>query len=50
MTSMASALKQTYTPEKIKNMVYADRPLLALMPKMENFVGKNHVVPIIYGK
>lgn len=49
MTSMASALKQTYTPEKIKNMVYADRPLLALMPKMENFVGKNHVVPIIYG-
>lgn len=49
MTSMASALKQTYTPEKVKNMVYADNPLFALMPKMENFVGKNHVIPVIYG-
>lgn len=30
-------------------MVYRDNPLLALMPKMENFGGKNLPIPIIYG-
>jgi len=30
-------------------MVYADNPLLAMMPKMEDFGGKNLPIPIIYG-
>lgn len=49
MTSFAAALKQMYSPDKVKNMVYQDNPLLALLPKMENFVGENYVQPIIFG-
>ena len=41
MTSFASALKQHYTSDRVENMVYADNPLLALMPKYEQFGGKN---------
>lgn len=48
MTSFAAGLKQMYSPEKVKNLVYADHPLLALVPKMENFVGENYVQPIIH--
>lgn len=49
LTSFASALKQHYTNDRIENMVYSDNPLLALMPKMEQFGGKNLPIPIIYG-
>jgi len=49
MTSFASALKAHYTDERIYNMVYKDNALLALMPKMEQFGGKNLPIPIIYG-
>lgn len=49
MTSFNSALKAHYTDERIYNMVYRDNPLLALMPKMESFGGKNLPIPIIYG-
>lgn len=49
MTSFASALKAHYTDERIYNMVYKDNALLALMPKMESFGGKNLPIPIIYG-
>lgn len=48
-TSFAAALKQHYTADRVENMVYADNPLLALMPKMESFGGKNLPIPIIYG-
>jgi hypothetical protein len=41
LTSFASALKQHYTDDRVQNMVYKDNPLLALMPKMEQFGGKN---------
>jgi len=41
MTSFASALKQHYTSDRVENMVYRDNPLLAMVPKMENFGGKN---------
>ena len=50
LTSFASALKAHYTNDKVENMVYSENPLLALMPKMEDFGGKNLPVPIIYGK
>lgn len=48
MTSFAAGLKQMYSPEKVKNLVYTDHPLFALIPKMENFVGENYVLPIIH--
>jgi hypothetical protein len=49
MTSFDAALKQYYTDERIYNMVYSDNPLLAMLPKMEKFLGKNLPIPIIYG-
>lgn len=49
MTSFASALKVHYTSDKVENMVYPDNPLFALVPKMENFGGKNLPIPIYYG-
>lgn len=49
MTSFASALKVHYTADRIENMVYADNPLLAMLPKYEQFGGKNLPIPIIYG-
>lgn len=49
MTSFSSALKQHYTNDRIENMVYRDNPLLAMIPKMTDFGGKNLPIPIIYG-
>lgn len=49
MQSFAAALKQHYTSDRIENMVYADNPLLAMLPKMEQFGGKNLPIPIIFG-
>lgn len=49
LTAFDAALKQHYTSERVENMVYKENPLLALMPKYENFGGKNLPVPIIYG-
>ena len=49
LTSFAAALKQHYTSDMIENMVYKDNPLLALMPKYENFGGENLKLPIKYG-
>ncbi len=49
MTSFASALKVHYTSDRVENMVYKDNPFLAMVPKMEDFGGKNLPIPIIYG-
>jgi hypothetical protein len=49
MTSFQAALKQHYTSDRVENMVYADNPLLAMLPKYEQFGGKNLPIPIIYG-
>lgn len=49
LTSFDAALKQHYTNDRIENMVYKDNPLLALIPKYEQFGGRNLPVPIIYG-
>jgi hypothetical protein len=49
LTSFAAALKQHYTSDRIENMVYADNPLLAMLPKYEQFGGKNLPIPIIHG-
>lgn len=49
MTSFDAALKEHYTDDRVENMVYKDNPLLALMPKYEQFGGRNLRVPLIYG-
>lgn len=49
LTSFDAALKQHYTDERVENMVYADNPLLAMIPKYENFGGRNLPIPLIYG-
>lgn len=49
LTSFDAALKEYYTDDVVQDMVYKKNPLLALMPKMEEFYGKSLPVPIIYG-
>lgn len=49
LTSFQAALKTLYTDRKINDMVYKDNALLAIVPKMERFVGENYKVPLIYG-
>lgn len=49
MTSFDAALKQHYTDELVENLVYEDNPFLALIPKYEEFGGRNLPIPLIYG-
>lgn len=49
MTSFDAALKEHYTDDRVQDMVYKDNPLMALLPKMENFGGRNLPIPLIYG-
>lgn len=49
LTTFDAALKQHYTDDAVLDMVYKDNPLLALLPKMESFGGKNLPVPLIFG-
>jgi hypothetical protein len=49
LTSHDAILKQHYTDDLVEDLVYQDNPLLALMPKMESFGGKNLPIPLIYG-
>lgn len=49
LTTFAAALKQHYTTDRVENMVYRDNPLLALMPKYEQFGGDNLKLPVKHG-
>lgn len=49
LTTFAAALKQHYTSDRVENMVYKDNPLLALMPKYEQFGGDNLKLPVKHG-
>lgn len=49
MTTFASALKQHYQDLTVKNLVYKNRPLFALIKKYEKFGGLNMPIPLIYG-
>lgn len=42
-------LKQHYTDQRVLNMVYKNRPLLAMISKMEDFGGDVLKLPLIYG-
>jgi len=44
---VTEGLKDHYIPQRIKEMVYKNQPLLALMPKHESFGGDNMPIPII---
>jgi hypothetical protein len=44
-----AVLKVRYTDEAIRKLTYRNHPLLAVLPKMEGFGGKNLPIPIQYG-
>ena len=46
-TAVSAALKEHYKPQRIKEMVYKNNPLLAMIPKYTKFGGENMPVPII---
>jgi len=46
-TAVTEALKEHYKAQRIKEMVYKNNPLLALMPKYTKFGGENMPIPII---
>jgi len=48
LTSFAKALKQRYARDFVESMAYRDKPLLAMLPKMENFGGKEWVQPVMF--
>lgn len=49
LTNFDSAMKEHYTDDYIENLVYKKNPMLALMPKMENFGGRNLRIVSIFG-
>jgi hypothetical protein len=49
LTAFAAALKYLYPSEAIRNLVYQNNPLFALMPKDESFTGSSSSEPITYG-
>ncbi len=49
LTSMNAALKELYDGQVVENLVYADNPFLAMVPKGSDFGGKYKPIPIITG-
>lgn len=49
MTTFDAALKELYQGQVVADLIYKKNPLLALLPKMENFVGRNYPLPVVYG-
>lgn len=49
MVSFDGALKEHYNDQRVMNMVYKNNPLLALLPKYEDFGGRNYRLPLIHG-
>ena len=49
LTALDSALKQFYRDARVKDLVYKKNPFLAMVPKRNDFVGKNLPVPLRYG-
>lgn len=48
-TTYDPILKELYVDQRVRNMVYSQRPFLALVPKMEQAGGRNFPLPIVYG-
>jgi hypothetical protein len=49
LTAIDAALKELYSGQTCENLVYSDNPFLAMVPKFEEFVGRNYPQPIITG-
>lgn len=49
LVSMNAALKELYDGQVVENLVYADNPFLAMVPKSSDFGGKYKPIPIITG-
>lgn len=49
MESFDAAIKEHYKPLRVRDMVYRDHPLLAMMPKYEKWGGDVLPVPIKFG-
>ena len=48
LTSFDAGLKVLYTDQRIMHIAYKDHPFLAMVPKKDNFTGKNFPLPIMY--
>jgi len=48
-TSFDAALKEYYSSEYVRDLVYDDNPWFSMVPKMENLTGSEYVQPIQYG-
>jgi hypothetical protein len=48
-SNFAGAMKSLYRHVRVEDMTYERRPMMALLPKFEGFVGKDMPVPIKYG-
>lgn len=49
LVAMNAALKELYDGQVVENLVYADNPFLAMVPKSTDFGGKYKPIPIITG-
>lgn len=49
LTTFDAALKTIYTDQAVQNLVYKNNPAMALLPKYEQFLGRNLQIPLIYG-
>lgn len=49
LTSFAPALKTLYPGDRIEKLIYADRPILAMIPKDESFFGDSSKETLMYG-
>lgn len=49
LTTFDAALKTIYTDQAVQNMVYKNNPFMAMVPKYEQFLGRNLQIPLIYG-
>lgn len=48
LTTFDAALKDLYTTDQVVWMTYRDHPLLAMLSKDTNFVGRRLTIPIVY--
>ena len=49
VTTFDPLLKEHYDGQMVETLVYRDNPLLAAIPKKEDFGGRNYPLPVIYG-
>lgn len=49
LTAADAIMKELYVGQRPENLVYKNNPLLALLPKMEDFMGDVYPLPVISG-